>query len=273
MRIIKSQSGFLTYQKIFQQLMTDASVLVVWQLIPESGNRSILDSRINSIHFQSGTLMLKASAPNVNINLPLYGYAEDGPLIFKSQILNVSPDGISISIPPELRVLEDPEIMVIKGSIGQDLAEPWRVKRLREDFSRVISSEVVKIKSMAERSTRDQDLLNTEFGPIDPDKEDEIFAGQRESPRARPKFNKMVKLARFRGSGPEIFKLFDLSRGGMGFIVSDGTEFSKGEDIHILGFNDFELDDPLIGTIMSIRPIDGTKSEFKIGVKFSDGQD
>ena len=58
----------------------------------------------------------------------------------------------------------------------------------------------------------------------------------------------------------------------MGFVSFDETEFPKGSDIRVVGFNDFELDDPLFGQIMSIRPIDGVLSEFKIGVKFSEGQ-
>jgi hypothetical protein len=82
-----------------------------------------------------------------------------------------------------------------------------------------------------------------------------------------------VKVAKLNGTGQALHKLFDLSRGGMGFIIHDDGIFSKGEEIRIVGFNDFDLDDPLVGMIMSIRPIDGAQSEFKVGVKFNEGQD
>ena len=124
---------------------------------------------------------------------------------------------------------------------------------------------------MAQRSNRDQQLLKSEFG-LTVDEEDKLFAGQRAAPRARPKDDKWVKVVRGIGEAALPYKLFDLSQGGMGFVSFDETEFPKGSDIHVVGFNDFELDDPLLGTIMSIRPMDGVLSEFKIGVKFSEGQ-
>jgi hypothetical protein len=40
-----------------------------------------------------------------------------------------------------------------------------------------------------------------------------------------------------------------------------------------MGFNEFLLDDPLIGKVMSIRPMDEHQVEFKVGVKFTEGQD
>ena len=59
----------------------------------------------------------------------------------------------------------------------------------------------------------------------------------------------------------------------MGLISTLDANFSKGQDIKIVGFNEFELDDPLFGQVMSVRPIDNNQIEFKVGVKFSEGQD
>ena len=47
------------------------------------------------------------------------------------------------------------------------------------------------------------------------DEEDKIFAGQRESPRARPKMEKFVKLIPIGNNQASFYKLFDLSRGGL----------------------------------------------------------
>ena len=129
----------------------------------------------------------------------------------------------------------------------------------------------MRVKSMAQRSNRDQQLLKSEFG-LTVDEEDKLYADQRAAPRARPKDDKWVRLVKGVSETPLPYKLFDLSQGGMGFVSFDETEFPKGSDIRVVGFNDFELDDPLFGQIMSIRPIDGVLSEFKIGVKFSEGQ-
>jgi c-di-GMP-binding flagellar brake protein YcgR len=130
----------------------------------------------------------------------------------------------------------------------------------------------MRVKSMAQRSVRDQELLNLEMG-LTLDEEDKLFAAQRESPRARPKDDKWVKVLRSQGQSPLVYKLFDLSRGGLGFVSAVESEFTKGSLIYIVGFNDYDLDDPLIGTIMSIRSMDGNLGEFKVGIKFTEGQD
>lgn len=275
MRVIKSTTGFLFYEKIFKQLMANQSDLVVWQLSPENGERLISRSRLNAFHMESGKLFFEVDKKNImNGGLPLYCFAEDGLVIFKAEIQDVSGSNISVSLPEEMKVLEDPEVVLIKGSTGQDLAKPWKTKRL--DTSPIhkagTTHDVMRVKSMAQRSTRDQKLLNTEFG-LSVDEEDKLFADKRSAPRARPKDDKWVRLVRGLGESlPLSYKLFDLSQGGMGFVSFEETEFPKGSDIHVVGFNDFDLDDPLFGKIMSIRPIDGAQSEFKVGVKFTEGQ-
>src|SRR5690606_8788403 len=103
--------------------------------------------------------------------------------------------------------------------------------------------------------------------------EDRLFADKRESPRARPQKDKRVKLKLKDTEQNYTYKLFDLSRGGMGFICEVETIFKKGDTILVLGFDDFELDDPIFGKVMSVRPIDGESSQWKLGVKFEDGQD
>jgi hypothetical protein len=271
MRVIKSDTGFLYYEKIFKQLMNNQSPLVVWQLSRE-GERQITHTLLNSYHMESGKLFFDIeSKEKVQEDLPIYCYAEAGPLIFKAEIQDLYETNISVNMPQEIKILEDAEAILIKGNTGEDLSDVWKVKRL-EIGPIDTSPDIMKVKSMSERSTRDQDLLNNEFG-LSVDEEDKLFAEKRESPRARPKIDKWVKVAKLAGNGPEMFKLFDLSRGGLGFVAFSETEFTKGSEIHIVGFNDFDLDDPLVGKIMSLRPIDGTQSEFKIGVKFSEGQD
>jgi hypothetical protein len=173
-----------------------------------------------------------------------------------------------------MKVLEDPEVVLIRGSIGEDLAKPWKTKRI--DTSPIhkpgTTHDVMRVKSMAQRSSRDQTLLKSEFG-LSVDEEDKLYADKRSAPRARPKDDKWVRVVKTLDETAALpYKLFDLSQGGMGFIAFDENEFPKGSDIHVVGFNDFSLDDPLFGKIMSIRPIDGATSEFKVGVKFSDGQ-
>lgn len=270
MRVIKSDTGFLYYEKIFKQLIANQCEVVLWQVSPASGERQISNTRISAFHRESQRIYFEAEGEvNLLTSLPLYCYVEAGPLIFKATVQDLS-SGVCIGFPEEIKLLEEPDVVLVRGSSGASISDVWRTKRL--DTSPVeLEPDFMRVKSMSERSTRDQELLNNEFG-LSVDEEDKLFADKRESPRARPKDDKWVKVAKFEGDGPQIFKLFDLSRGGMGFVTFDEHEFPKGSTIHIVGFNEFDLDDPLVGKVMSIRPIDG-EVEFKVGVKFSEGQD
>lgn len=252
--------------------MADQSDLVLWQLSPIDGKREISNTRINAFHMESGKIFFEID-PKAKVmeELPIYCFAEDGQIIFKAIIDNIRDTNLSVTIPDEIKVLEDPEIILIKGKTGTDYSTLWISKRLKS-ISEDNGPDIMRVKSMAQRSTRDQELLNNEFG-LTVDEEDKIYADKRESPRARPKADKWVKIALPQSEGPSIYKLFDLSQGGMAFVGFEETEFEKGGEVKIVGFNDFDLDDPLIGKIMSIRPIDGADSEFKFGVKFSEGQD
>jgi hypothetical protein len=83
MRVISSDSGFLTYQKIFKQLMASDSTVVVWQISPDTGIRRISNSKINALHFESGKIFLQLLDEQMTATLPVYCYAEEGALFLK----------------------------------------------------------------------------------------------------------------------------------------------------------------------------------------------
>jgi hypothetical protein len=125
---------------------------------------------------------------------------------------------------------------------------------------------------MSQRSVRDRDFLNSEFSTMTLDEEDILFKDKRGTPRARPKSEKWVKVMTPDEKDTLFLKLYDLSQGGMGFIAVASQVFSKGDVIKIIGFEQFDLDDPLLAMVMSQRPVDQFQIEFKIGCKFLEGQ-
>jgi hypothetical protein len=126
---------------------------------------------------------------------------------------------------------------------------------------------------MIERSDRDQAFLNQEFEDfLSLEDEEKLFADKRESPRSRPKIDKWVRIRTFDSQELHILKLFDLSRGGIGFITMNPERFPTNSKLMIVGFENHSLDDPLIAEVMSHRPMDELEIEFKIGCKFDDGQ-
>ena len=274
MRVIKSDSGFLAYQKIFRHIISGHSPVVIWQVLA-SGERRVSESFLNSFHLDTALMHFeKPQNDEIYSDLPLYLYSEEGQFIFKTHIQDLRSSALSVAFPPEIKLLEEPDVTFIRGQIGLDMAETWRTKRLLDVPDHADEGEgIMKVKAMSERSTRDQDFLNQEFAARTLDEEEKLFADKRESPRARPKIDKWVKVQVGTNEEVHLVRLFDLSRGGIGFVTLESHQFPKGSIIRVVGFDEFDLDDPILGKIMSQRAIDDTQIEFKIGVKFDEGQE
>lgn len=271
MRVIKSDSGFLAYQKLFRHVVTNHCPVVVWQIDPLESKRRILESRLNSFHLESKLLHFEfIEIETLNNSLPVYVYSEDGQFIFKTTLHDMNKKSFSLVLPPEIKMLEEPDVSFIRGSSGIDIGGVWKTKRIPIETPQ--QKDYMVVKSMKDRSARDQEFLNNEFNPVTLDEEEKLYADKRETPRARPKIDKFVKVKSEMSEDVHTFKLFDLSQGGIGFVTMEPELFPKGSKIQVVGFEDFNLDDALIAQVMSQRPIDDTQIEYKIGCKFDEGQ-
>ena len=266
MRTLKLDNDSTHFQKIFKELKATQASVVTWQV--DEGKRIILGSRLISFHIDAGKLHFEFTEDGkMSSSLPLYCYAEDGQLIFKSKVLELKGRKFSITVPDEIMLLDEPDVTDIRKNLN--ISTTWKGRRYGLNTENLGSDFIsVRSPSMAQRSVRDLDFLNSEFLSVDD--EDKLFADKRESPRARPKGNKRVKIIVPDFDQPLAFRLFDLSRGGLGFLVGDENLFERGSKIQIVGFDEFNLDDPLIGEVMGIRPMDEAHLEFKVGIKFAD---
>jgi hypothetical protein len=270
MKIIKSDTGFLVYQKIFKQLVANESGIVAWQTLNDE--KHICDVQLHHFSPETGSMRFGLQKPQKFANDHfIYFYCEEGQLIFKSQLTQMDEKAFSVAVPSEIRLIGEDDVPTLKKALGNNISTIWKARSSYIDQA-AQDYEVIRVKSMSERSSRDQDFLNSEFD-LSVDEEDKLYAGQRASPRARPKTEKRVKIKVKDREEVHLLRLFDLSRGGMSFVTTESANFPKGEDIYIMGFDQFDLDDPLIGTIMSHRPLDESQAEFKVGVKFSEGQE
>lgn len=271
MKVIKSDtSGIYAFQKIFKEIYTNELSLVVWQFNPETKERAIADSKINSYHLESGILNFnRPSNYDLTIGLPLYFYSEEGQLIFKSFVKEMKDRVLIVESPSEIKILEESDQEQLSLKVGIAISTIWKSKSI---FSENLSNDHLKVKSLSERTTRDQDFLKNEFEFMSVDEEDRLFAEKRESPRGRPVVDKWIRV-RSQLDGEDYYvKIFDLSRGGVGFVTLDTKPFEKGTNIQILSFDDFILDDPLHAQVVAIRPLDESGVEVKIGCKFDEGQ-
>lgn len=268
MKVITPDQGFSSFLKIFKEVQGLKHKVVVWQL-GEGGRRIVGETLFISYSGDTKTINLLPVHETLNPELPLYFFIEASEVIFKSRIDTIGQKFIAVDFPNEIRTLDDSEESLTFRK--NHLSTNWITKTSSSSVDRF--NDHVRVKTMRERSSRDQDFLNNEFNPVNLDEEDKIFADKRESPRVRPKGEKLVKVLRKGESNIHIMKLFDLSRGGMGFLTFTPDHFPKGSEVWVTGFDAFELDDPLIGTVMAHRACDDTNLEFKIGVKFNEGQE
>lgn len=163
----------------------------------------------------------------------LYGYCEDLSFIFKTQIAAIEGTRIVLSSPIVVKILEDDDVNFIAGLKEMDFSRaPWRVKKL------------------------------------DTTEEEQAYSSLREAPRARPQGEKKVSLYKTGESDSRaVFPMFDISRGGLSFLVTQEDQFQKGDYIEVVALEEDELDTILIGEVMNIR----TQGEtWKVGVKFVD---
>lgn len=260
-------------QRLFRHLQRNQCLLTTWQVDPQSGKRSVYHSTLGSFHTDMKRVSFSLTEKfELNPNLELFFYAEDGQFIFKTQIEQMNGQHFLVTFPKEIQLLEDPEARMMQERTGVEVSKVWKSKRLEIDKPETFGvSSDLSLKAMSDRSSRDQEFLNNEFNPS-LDEEDKMFADKRESVRVRPKVQKQVRLMVQGDENLHVMKLFDLSQGGMAFLTLRPEEFPKGTQVIVMGFGTFDLDDPLIGTIASARPVDDTNVEHKIGIKFTDGQ-
>lgn len=273
MKVIKSDSsGVQILKKILKEIHSHDCTLIIWQFNPETKERRISESKINSVQFEDGKLnLIRPREYDMSSNLPLYFYSEEEQVIFKSEITELKDNLFSVQSPLEIKLLDEDDVSPVTNSKGINITTVWKSRR--SNYIENAEPDILRVKSLAERTTRDQDFLNQEFQRVSLDEEDRIFADKRESPRGRPVEDKHVKVETVVDNKIHELKIFDLSRGGIGLVVKDLTSFPKGSKIKILSFDDFTLDDPLIAEVMSHRPIENEEQEVKVGCKFEEGQD
>lgn len=95
---------------------------------------------------------------------------------------------------------------------------------------------------------------------------------KREAPRKQANEGQLVTIEKISSNGTkhheDLYGLYDISQGGMGFRSYDPSEFFKDDKVKVIAINEKPLPKPLIGTVMSVRQLEDEGETFKIGVKF-----
>jgi hypothetical protein len=254
MKNVNPKDGYQVYQKFFTDLVRQIAPVVLWQI--QDGKRQIHPSVVSSFKFEAGVVnVMEQKGEGFKFKAgPVFCYSSSAGVIFKTDSIAANEASLSLKMPQSIYFLEEPDIHVIKGGSGVDLSDaPWRVKRV------------------GGKSSRDEAIFEEQLQSITLSEEDKLFADKREAPRARPKIDKIITC--HLAQNPETsqnFKLFDLSRGGLGFLVLIDGVFKKGQHVEVTQLEGQTLDEPLIGEIMSVRSLAPEEAGWKVGIRFVD---
>ncbi len=96
---------------------------------------------------------------------------------------------------------------------------------------------------------------------------------KRNAPRSQAKSGQLVGIDKLGPEGQvtrsDVFNLYDISAGGMGFMVHDPAEFATGDKVKVTHVDAKLLPKELHGEVVAVRQVEGEVLEtFKIGVKF-----
>tara|TARA_R110000868_G_scaffold42681_8_gene144062 strand:- start:380 stop:1066 length:687 start_codon:yes stop_codon:yes gene_type:complete len=96
---------------------------------------------------------------------------------------------------------------------------------------------------------------------------------KRAAPRSQAKTGQLVGIDRIdeyeQTIRSDLHSLYDISAGGMGFMVHDPAEFAVGDLVRVTHVDGKKLPKELIGSVVAVRHLeDEVIDTFKIGVKF-----
>ncbi len=231
MNTVRIDEDLLVYQKTFGGLARSGRPVLAWQV----GAQGRIQREIQLEHYDYEGRLLRFLAPDMPfVPGPLYFFVDSDRLIFKTTLGDISAGGFAVPLPEEIRFVDGTDLHVIRGAAA---------------------------------FTGGGHGKGVTGAPMSAAEEERLYGGLREAPRLRAKGDRKLRV-RAPGAQEAIeYVLFDLSRGGLAFICDDGARFRPGAIIHVTEVEGSHLDQPLVGEVMSVRPLDGG-SGHKVGVKF-----
>lgn len=292
MKTISLENHLDDYKVLFNDLVDSSDSLIVWQI--QEGKRVIKAAKIHSLDLESFIFVaniLEGQGPNFNSD-EVYFYSKSQNIIFKASLENVIDTAQFYQLPKEIKIINEAETPAWMNEINlSDLSVfvkgygfaniPQETTRVRGEGraninqathmrgNTVNGTEHISTKwRLNSMSEHDSELFETELSFVSLDEEDRLYADQRSAPRARPPKNKMICVQLGERTIGEMFSLFDLSQGGLGFITSEKNKFEVGQNLNILGFDDKSFEAPMVVVVKAIRDTDDSGLVFKVGCAF-----
>lgn len=294
MKIINKDADRIQMTEVIQGLYLDLSPVVAWQ--SSAQNRVIYPVKISNVDNETDQLSFKATNNEVLTftDDTIFFFSEGQSVLFKAHKTKMAGMELDVFIPEEMKILGEAEkeqyatmiqsfITEIQATIkGPSLdwdddddedtidssAEGDASFNPSADFDSPEAKTIYEnLKSTL--SEHDANLLETELGSITLEEEDALYEGMRASPRAKPPEGKMVTVQISDESlGQTTHPLYDLSTGGLSFLVFSKDEFSVGQKLLVKAFDINQFENPLLTEVKVVREADDMGIQYKVGCQF-----
>lgn len=268
--------------EVIQGLFLSLNPIVSWDVAPDL-TRKIHPVKISDVSNDEDSLTFTLDQqPNFEFTEKIvFFYSEEQKIIFKSEIKQVEAGTLIVNIPSEIKKLDDKDNAAMAEMIALfnteiNFSKEDALSLSLDDDDDPISPDEGSlepdwfVKSM---SDHDANLFSTELSSITLDEEDKIFEGVRSAPRAKPPEGKMVTLQIHDESRPQsTYTLYDLSQGGLSFLVFSKGEFNVGERLLIKAFDTNRFEAPMITEVKAIREADDMGIQYKVGCQFDESE-
>jgi hypothetical protein len=278
--------------EVIQGMFLNMSPIVCWSG-NSPDNRIVKKIKIQNVDNETETLVFTPNEPELLPfeNGSIFFFSEEQKMIFKGEIVELTQEKMLIKQPETLMLLEEADVDKYKELISQfiselnaDAPDPFasfslddddeQTSAALEDDSTIAAGEKVAADWFKKvMSEHDASLFEQELSHVTLEEEDELFEGVRSSPRAKPPEGKMLTVQIKDESRPQsTFTLYDLSRGGLSFLVFSKDEFSEGETLFIRAFDVNKFESPIEAEVKVVREADEMGIQYKIGCEFISAQ-
>ena len=282
----------VVFTEIIQGLFLDFSPVISWEVRGDT-SRQIHPVKIAHVDNDNETLNFtlaeesefKFSTENI------FFFSEEQKVIFKSPKQSIDGNQLTVSIPDVIKRFEgvdeaelQSKIEYFKQAQEGPSSDPFADFNLDDDTVTDKQNDPLAGLSVLQgagteniqtnwitksMSTHDAELFTTELSYIKLDEEDKKFEGVRSTPRAKPPEGKMVTVQISDESLPQAtYTLYDLSQGGLSFLVFAKDEFNTGDQLIVKAFDTKKFESPMNATIRAITEADDMGIQYKVGCEF-----
>ncbi len=276
---------------IFHELQETNARFLVWkkQKSPKESRVRTVMGILSSNLVENEVMFIDLSSGSKTKELfsdetELFCFNPDKNILFKAGVKEIKATKLLLNFPIKLNIISSKDVQIILPELND--------AKLKNAFKKKDKKEKALTK-LADKPTNDSESEIEQTSPAEKDKSHELdedrdkeanpqndeivnesdadFTAIRSAPRGKSSGEQVIEV--IFTSGPQLgergyFELYDLSVGGLSFVVFEKDEVPMGTTLNITNLGGAAKNPPLKAKAVSISELGMETQEFKIGLKF-----